>query len=178
MIHLWHDINPGNINDLKAVVEISKHDKNKYELDKESGTIILSRVLHTAFSYPANYGFVPQTYAKDKDPLDILILGEAIMPFALVEVRVIGLLKMYDDGKMDDKVLAVPRRDPLMNEISSIKDLPSHSLKEIEHFFKHYKDLEDTKTNVIKWHGPEKAKLIIKESLEDYKEMDIGKKNA
>ncbi len=169
MKHLWHAIDPGKLERIKAVIEIPKGSGNKYELDKESGGIILSRVLHTAFRYPVNYGFIPRSYADDKDPCDVLVVGESLYPLTLVEVRIIGMLRIRDGMSSDDKLIGVPLRDPNYNEIDDYKKLPRHFLKEIEHFFKHYKDLEGKKVKVLGWKGPKYALKKLKESLERYK---------
>ena len=168
MKHLWHDIDPGKLNKIKAVVEIPKGSGNKYELDKESGGVILSRVLHTAFKYPVNYGFIPRSLASDKDACDVLIVGEELYPLTLVELRIIGMLKIKDGKVRDDKLIGVPLKDPNFNEVRSYGKLPRNFLKEVEHFFTHYKDLEGKKVKVVGWVSARKALKELKNSLERY----------
>ena len=144
-MNIWHDINPTRITaeDFIAVVEIPKGSKNKYELDKETGRIILDRVLHTSTHYPANYGFIPRTYGDDGDPLDVLILcSEALAPLTLVRCYPIGYIAMKDSGKNDEKIIAIPFSDPYYNTYQDISDLPPHVFDEMAHFFSVYKMLE------------------------------------
>ncbi len=144
-MNIWHDINPSRISaeDFIAVVEIPKGSKNKYELDKETGRIILDRVLHTSTHYPANYGFIPRTYGDDGDPLDVLILcSEALAPLTLVRCYPIGYIAMKDNGKNDEKIIAIPFSDPYYNTYQDISDLPPHVFDEMAHFFSVYKMLE------------------------------------
>jgi len=142
----WHDINPEYIKpeDFLAVIEISKGCKNKYELDKETGLLRLDRVLHTSTHYPANYGFIPRTYAADDDPLDVLLLcSEPILPMTLVRCYPIGLLTMIDDKRKDDKIIAIAYSDPTYNGYNDISELPAHICNEMFHFFSVYKALEN-----------------------------------
>ena len=142
----WHDINPKYITpeDFLAVIEISKGCKNKYELDKETGLLRLDRVLHTSTHYPANYGFIPRTYAADDDPLDVLLLcSEPILPMTLVRCYPIGLLTMIDDKRNDDKIIAIAYSDPTYNGYKDIEELPAHIFNEMFHFFSVYKALEN-----------------------------------
>ena len=166
--HLWHDIDPGRMGKIKAVVEVPKGSSNKYELDKKSGTIELNRVLHTAFKYPTNYGFIPRTYAEDEDPVDVLILGEKISSFMVVELRIVGILCLKDGNVRDDKLIGVPCKNPTLKEIKSYRDLPKHFLKEVEHFFKHYKDLEGKRVQIIGWRSPTIALKEVERSLKRY----------
>ena len=171
-MNIWHDINPKRITAERfyAVIEISKGGKNKYEMDKETGLLKLDRVLFTSTHYPANYGFIPRTYAKDGDPLDVLVLcSETIMPMTLVECKPIGVLKMIDDNKDDEKIIAVPVGDPNYSGYNDIKELPKHRFDEIRHFFQVYKMLEKGKETQIKSiSGAEKAKEVIQLSIESY----------
>ena len=171
-MNIWHDISPKRITNEKfyAVIEISKGGKNKYELDKETGLLKLDRVLFTSTHYPANYGFIPRTYADDGDPLDVLVLcSETIQPMTLVECKPIGVMKMVDNDSHDEKIIAVPINDPSYCDYNDIKDLPSHYFKEIQHFFQVYKVLEDDKeTSVTEISGTKKAKEVIKKSIESY----------
>ena len=172
MNNIWHDISPKRITADKfyAVIEISKGGKNKYELDKETGLLKLDRVLFTSTHYPANYGFIPRTYADDGDPLDVLVLcSETIQPMTLVECKPIGVMKMVDNDSHDEKIIAVPINDPNYCGYNDIKDLPHHYFKEIQHFFQVYKVLEDDKeTSVTEISGVKKAKEVIKKSIESY----------
>lgn len=171
-MNIWHDINPKRITAGRfyAVIEISKGGKNKYEMDKETGLLKLDRVLFTSTHYPANYGFIPRTYAKDGDPLDVLVLcSESIMPMTLVECKPIGVLKMIDDNKDDEKIIAVPVGDPNYSGYNDIKELPKHRFDEIRHFFQVYKMLEKGKETQIKSiSGAEKAKEVVQLSIESY----------
>ena len=171
-MNIWHDISPKRItpDDFYAVIEISKCDKNKYELDKETGLLKLDRVLFTSTHYPANYGFIPRTYADDGDPLDVLVLcSEKILPMPLVECRPIGLLNMIDGDSRDEKIIAVPLNDPNYSTYTDIKDLPKHVFEEIQHFFSVYKSLEHGKeTTVSEVSGVKKAKDTIKKCIDRY----------
>jgi len=173
MGNIWHDINPARIkaDDFIAVVEISKGSKKKYELDKETGFIILDRILHTSTHYPANYGFIPRTYGDDKDPLDVLILcSEAIEPLSLVRCYPVGVMRMIDNGMNDEKIIAIPFNDPSYNSYSSIDELPAHIFNEMKHFFNVYKELENKQTAVKEFGGPQEAIEIIKYSIKNYEE--------
>ena len=171
-MNIWHDINPKRITAERfhAVIEIPKGGKNKYEMDKETGMLKLDRVLFTSTHYPANYGFIPRTYAKDGDPIDVLVLcSETIAPMTLVECKPIGVLRMIDDNKNDEKIIAVPVNDPNYNVYNDIKDLPKHRFDEIRHFFQVYKMLENGKeTEISEINGAEKAKEVIQLSIESY----------
>lgn len=171
-MNIWHNISPKRITSEKfyAVIEISKGGKNKYELDKETGLLKLDRVLFTSTHYPANYGFIPRTFADDGDPLDVLVLcSETIQPMTLVECKPIGVLNMIDDDRNDEKIIAVPVNDPNYNSYNDIKELPKHYFEEIKHFFQVYKSLEDDKvTSVTEINGAKKAKEVIKKSIDSY----------
>lgn len=172
MMNIWHDISPKRITSEKfyAVIEISKGGKNKYELDKETGLLKLDRVLFTSTHYPANYGFIPRTFADDGDPLDVLVLcSETIQPMTLVECKPIGVLNMIDDNSNDEKIIAVPVNDPNYNCYNDITDLPRHYFEEIKHFFTVYKTLEiDKSTSVTEIYGAEKAREVIMKSIDRY----------
>lgn len=173
-MNIWHSISPKRIkkNRFFAVIEISKGGKNKYELDKETGMLKLDRVLYTSTHYPANYGFIPRTYASDNDPLDVLVLcSEKIQPMTLVECFPIGILIMEDNGKKDEKVIAVPVNDPNYNCYSDIDELPKHRFDEIKHFFEVYKMLEsDKKTQVTEFKPRQVAEQIIQDCINNYVE--------
>ena len=172
-MNIWHDIDSDRIKpkDFMAVIEITKGGKNKYELDKETGLLRLDRVLYTATHYPANYGFIPRTYADDNDPLDVLVLcQENIDPMTLVECYPIGVITMIDSEQNDEKIIAVAKKDPFLNVYKDIKDLPSHISSEIMHFFEVYKQLEEKQTVVEKVLGREEAEAIIEKAIKNYKE--------
>ena len=180
-MNIWHDIGKERIkpDDFIGVIEISKGSKKKYELDKETGMIILDRILYTSTHYPSNYGFIPRTYAGDNDPLDVLVLcQEDIEPLSLVECYPIGVIKMIDSDEIDEKIIAVPIGDPSLTQYKNIKDLPQHLLTEMGHFFEVYKSLEGKKTYILNIEGPEAAKEIIKSSMDRYEAMfeDVNKK--
>lgn len=178
-MNIWHDI-PQNMivpDNFSAVIEIPKGSSCKYELDKHTGMLRLDRVLYTATHYPANYGFIPRTYADDGDPLDVLVLcSEQIFPMTLVQVYPIGAMRMIDGGKLDDKIIAVPFSDPTYRDINSIDELPSHIFDEIMHFFTVYKQLENKQTAVKTLIDRKEAIEIIEKAIEDYKNL-IAPKN-
>lgn len=171
-MNIWHDISPKRIKKDKfyAVIEISKGGKNKYELDKETGMLKLDRVLFTSTHYPANYGFIPRTYASDKDPLDVLVLcSEQIRPMTIVECKPIGVLIMEDNGYKDEKIIAVPVNDPNYNSYENIDQLPNHRFDEIKHFFEVYKTLEHDKQTCVSEVKPrEEAESIIQACIDSY----------
>ncbi|MGI6213689.1 MAG: inorganic diphosphatase [Christensenellales bacterium] len=170
-MNIWHDINPDRISADKfiACIEISKGSKNKYELDKETGRLILDRVLYTSTHYPANYGFIPLTYADDNDPLDVLVLSnEEIVPLALVNCYPIGMVSMSDCGFQDDKIIAIPLTEPNWRTFQDINQLPPHIMDEICHFFTVYKELEGKHTAVIKIVGKEEAVATIQKAIDEY----------
>ena len=173
MSNVWHDISPKRIHadDFICVIEISKGSKKKYELDKESGYLILDRILHTSTHYPANYGFIPRTYGDDNDPLDVLLLcSEKIEPMTLVRAYPIGVISMIDNGRNDEKIIAIPFSDPNNNMYTDIKELPKHVFDEMGHFFTVYKNLENKETAVNEVSGREEAIKIIDKAIEDYVE--------
>ena len=173
MSNVWHDISPKRITpeDFIAVVEIAKGSKNKYELDKESGHIMLDRILHTSTHYPANYGFIPRTYGDDLDPLDVLVLcSEALAPLTLVRCYPIGMISMVDGGRGDEKIIAVPFGDPTYNTYTDISQLPSHIFEEMRHFFRVYKSLEGKETAVNEISGREEAVATIRDAIDNYVE--------
>ena len=172
-MNIWHDISKERVNpeDFVVCIEISKGSKNKYELDKETGSLILDRILYTSTHYPHNYGFIPKTYAEDNDPLDVLVIcSESIVPLALVKCYPIGVVHMIDNGAVDDKIIAICQHDPIYNSYKDISDLPVHIFDEIEHFFNVYKTLEGKNTQVMSCLGKEEAIKIIKKSIDSYQE--------
>ena len=172
MINAWHDLSPGDRppEHLTAVIEIPAGSRNKYELDKATGLFRLDRVLYSAVHYPGDYGFVPRTLHEDGDPLDVLVrVHEPTFPGCQIDIRPIGVLKMLDKGEPDDKILAVPWYDPI-HEYFDIADLPQHYLREVEHFFHIYKDLEGKRVQVIGWEKSEVAMRVIEESIRRYED--------
>lgn len=173
MSNIWHDIDPKRITpeDFIAVIEISKGSKKKYELDKSTGCIILDRILYTSTHYPANYGFIPRTYGDDKDPLDVLVLcSEPLEPLSLVRCYPIGVIVMQDNGKMDEKIIAIPMKDPNYNAYHNIDELPRHVFSEMEHFFTVYKNLEGKNTIVDEVKDKATALEVIEKCLDNYVE--------
>ena len=172
-MNIWHDISPKRITptDFVAVIEIEKGSKKKYELDKETGLIMLDRILYTSTPYPANYGFIPRTYGDDNDPLDVLLLcSETIEPLTLVRCYPIGVMSMVDSGRGDEKIIAVPFGDPMYNNYKDISELPEHIFEEMKHFFIVYKALENKQTAVKEISGHEEAEAIIQAAIDNYVE--------
>ena len=171
MSNIWHDISPKRITpeEFMCVIEIPKGSKKKYELDKETGYLMLDRILYTSTHYPANYGFIPRTYGDDKDPLDVLLLcAQTLEPMTLVKAKPIGVIAMVDNGQGDEKIIAVPSNDPTYNHYNDISELPSHIFDEMSHFFTVYKNLEHKQTAVNEVMGREKAIEIIQKAIRDY----------
>ncbi len=172
-MNVWHDIGADRIQteDFIAVIEISKGSKNKYELDKASGLLILDRVLYTSTHYPANYGFIPRTYSEDNDPLDVLVLStEEIKPMAICRCYPIGMIKMTDGGSNDEKIIAIPFKEPSFNCYTDIEQLPAHIMQEICHFFSVYKELEGKKTADICICSKQQALDTINACMQAYKD--------
>jgi len=170
-MNMWHNVNPDRIkpDDFLAVIEISEGSKMKYELDKETGSLILDRVLYTSTIYPANYGFIPRTFADDSDPLDVLVLcTESILPMTLVHCYPIGAIIMVDGDSMDEKVIALPFTDPHYNSYHDISELPEHVFDEMKHFFAVYKKLENKETAVSEVVGRGEALKIVERAMESY----------
>lgn len=171
MMNIWHDISPKRIHceDFMAVVEIPKGSKNKYEMDKETGLLRLDRILYTSTHYPANYGFIPRTYADDLDPLDVLILcSEPVVPMTLVRCYPIGVISMIDNGRFDEKIIAIAFDDPTYHTYQDISQIPGHIFDEMSHFFKVYKELEGKETAINEVKGKEAAVEIIQKSIDSY----------
>ncbi len=171
-MNIWHDIDENRISatDFVAVVEIPKGGKLKYELDKATGMLILDRILYTSTHYPANYGFIPRTYADDLDPLDVLVLcSETVHPLTLVRCYPIGIMKMIDNGRSDEKIIAIPFNDPTYNSYTDISQLPPHIFDEMRHFFTVYKSLEHKETAVDEVQSRDAAIHIIEKAIESYK---------
>jgi inorganic pyrophosphatase len=172
-MHPWHDVELGEEAPeiLSALIEVPMGSNVKYELDKSSGLLKVDRTLFSSVHYPANYGFFPQTYGYDNDPLDVLVLGqEAFVPLCIVRAKPIGLMKMIDQGQSDDKVIAVHFDDQEYKHYQSIHELPPHRLAQVKRFFEDYKALENKTVSVGGFLGPEEALLVIKEAIAFYKE--------
>ena len=171
MSNIWHDIAPKRITpeDFICVIEISKGSKKKYELDKETGYIILDRILYTSTHYPANYGFIPRTYGDDLDPLDVLLIcAEPLEPMSLVRAYPIGVISMIDSGRRDEKIIAIPYNDPNYNHYTDIDQLPKHIFEEMTHFFSVYKNLENKETVVDEVRSRDEAIKVISEAINNY----------
>ncbi|WP_455383277.1 inorganic diphosphatase [Salinispira pacifica] len=167
----WHDIDASRISpeNFVSVIEIPKGSKKKYELDKRSGLIRLDRILFTSTHYPSNYGFIPKTLAEDNDPLDVLVLcSEVLDPLTIVECYAIGVVTMIDKGEVDEKIIAIPFRDPVYSGYRDVSTLPQHMLQEISHFFEVYKALEHSETSVKKILDREQAAEIITKCMKAY----------
>ncbi len=173
VLHPWHGATTGDEAPqiVNALIEISQGSKSKYEIDKKTGLLKLDRIIYSSFHYPVNYGFIPQTLGKDGDPLDILVMcSESIQPLCLVEAFVIGNMQMIDSGLIDDKIIAVAVRDPGVNYITSLEEVPQHIFKVLKNYFEQYKVLENKKVEINDFQDKEKAFEIINESIQFYKE--------
>jgi inorganic pyrophosphatase len=173
MTHPWHDVIPGqNLpGEFTAVIEIPMDSTVKYELDKPTGLLKLDRILYSAVFYPANYGFIPQTFAEDDDPLDVLVLcQEPVAPLTLVKARAIGLMTMVDSGKKDHKILAVAMDDPEYNFMRDANELAPHKLEMLRRFFQDYKQLEGKAVEVDKIQPAATALPVIEAALQAYSE--------
>lgn len=170
-MNIWHNFSPKKItsNSFYAVIEIPKGSKIKYELDKDTGYLLMDRILHTSTHYPANYGFIPRTFAEDGDPLDVLLLcSETLAPLSLVKCYPIGVISMIDSGCADDKIIAIPFNDPTYNTYTNISQLPRHIFEEMSHFFSVYKALENKETAIDEIKENEAAVNIIQKSIDRY----------
>jgi len=177
-VNLWHDLDPGPAvpEVLNVIVEIPRGSRNKYEYHKQTGAIKLDRVLFSPVFYPGDYGFIPQTYYDDGDPLDVLVMTNApTFPGCVVEARPIGIFHLRDRGEPDDKIMAVLHYDPFFADIKDYTELPAHFLKEVTHFFSVYKDLEGVRTEALGWEGPEVAKERIRYAIDHYWDMRAGR---
>ena len=178
-MNVWHELNPERITPKRfdAYIEIPRGSKSKYELDKETGLLRLDRILYTSTRYPANYGFIPLTFAQDLDPLDVLVLcSETVYPGTLIECYPIGYIRMIDSGYNDEKIIAIPFNDPTYNNYKDISELPAHIFREMSHFFSVYKSLEqsDKYTKVQDVKGASEAEAIISQAIKDYKKTYGG----
>lgn len=177
-MNVWHDVDPSQIrpDEFIAVIEIPAGSKKKYELDKKAGLLRLDRILYTSTHYPANYGFIPRTYADDQDPLDVLVLcTESLDPMVMVPCYPIGAVRMVDCNECDDKIIAIPLGDPTWTFYKDIASLPPHISNEISHFFEVYKGLEQKSTAAVEVIGPEGAMQIISEAMLSYEKHYCGK---
>ena len=170
-MNIWHDIDESFIkpDNFTAVIEIPKGSQCKYELDKDTGILRLDRILYTSTHYPANYGFIPRTYGDDGDPLDVLLLcSEPLEPMTLVRAYPIGVISMIDNGRNDEKIIAIPFDDPNYNQYKNIDQLPKHRFDEMRHFFQVYKNLENKETAVNEVSERDEALRVIKEAIDNY----------
>lgn len=171
-LHLWHNLNPGpKVPEVVyAVVETPKGSRNKYEYSKKAGIIKLDRVLYSPLHYPGDYGFIPQSYFEDGDPMDILVMmNESTFPGCVIEARTLGMLKMIDKGEKDFKVLAVPAHDPYFSQYQTFEDLPQPYINEVEHFFMVYKHLEGATVSNEGWASTEESREAVLDSLDHYR---------
>jgi inorganic pyrophosphatase len=174
MTHLWHNLSPGPSapDVVYVVVEVPKGGHNKYEYSKGTGVIKLDRVLYSPVFYPGDYGFIPQSYYGDGDPLDVLVMmEEPTFPGCVIEARPVAMLRLLDKGEHDDKVLAVPATDPVYEDYHDLEDLPKHFPKAVEHFFITYKQLQGHKVESQGWVGMKEARLAIENSMQQYRDQ-------
>ena len=173
VLHPWHGASCGSKAPaiVNAMIEIPQGSRTKYEIDKETGLLKLDRVIYSSFHYPVNYGFIPQTLGHDNDPLDILVLcSQSIQSLCLVEATIIGNMQMIDSGERDDKIIAVATKDPSVNHITSINELPKHFISELKNYFEQYKVLENKQVQIEEFQTKEVAYQIINEAIEFYKQ--------
>jgi inorganic pyrophosphatase len=171
--HPWHGVPPGDQAPriVNAVIEIPQGSRAKYEIDKDSGLLKLDRIIYSSFYYPCNYGFIPQTYGDDKDPLDILVITSLpVQAMCLMQAKVIGVMQMIDSGDADDKIIAVAQNDPSVNHYNNIEEIPPHFFEELRHFFEEYKKLENKTVQVNEFGDKAKALAIIEDSFQQYKD--------
>ncbi len=167
----WHSVDYGTRTPeyVNCIIEIPKNTRAKYELDKDSGLLMLDRVLYASTYYPANYGLVPRTYCDDGDPLDILVLSQiTVVPMCVLSAKVIGVMRMLDEGHADDKIIAVAEHDMSVNHYNDISELPNHFLREMRHFFEEYKRLEKKTVLVEEFQGADVARQIVRQGIIDY----------
>jgi inorganic pyrophosphatase len=170
-MHPIHDLSPGREPPLRinVYIEIPRGERNKYEIDKETGVLMLDRLLHSAMHYPGDYGFIPRTLAEDGDAIDVLVLiTSPTVPGCLIECRPLGMFEMRDEKGRDVKVLAAPLTDPYMSSYRNLDDVPEHTLREIDHFFAVYKELEGKETETGGWHGRDAAFQAIRAAIDAY----------
>lgn len=172
VLHPWHGVTPGDHapRTVNAVIEIPQGSRCKYEIDKPSGLLKLDRVIYSSFHYPVNYGFIPQSYGGDKDPLDILVITSLpVQPLTIMEAKVIGVMQMIDGGDPDDKIIAVAATDPGVNHYNNIEELPKHFFDELRHFFEEYKKLENKTVKVEDIGDKAQALAIVEEAILFYR---------
>jgi inorganic pyrophosphatase len=172
VLHPWHGVSYGDKAPriVNAIIEIPQGSRCKYEIDKESGLLKLDRVIYSSFYYPVNYGFIPQSYGDDKDPLDILVITSLpVQALTLVEAKVIGVMQMVDAGDADDKIISVANHDPAVNHYNNIEELPRHFFDQLRHFFEEYKTLEKKTVTVEEIGDKAKALTVVTEAIELYK---------
>ncbi len=168
---MLHDVDPGTADKINVIIEIPKGSKNKYEIDKKTGLIALDRVSHTSQDFPFDYGFIPQTLWHDGDPIDVVVLTTyPLFPGILVRVRPVAIMGMLDSGEADDKIIAVPVDDPRWNDVKDLKDLNTHTLREIEHFYSTYKKLQNKEVVIKDFAGKEKAQAAFEAGKKMYRE--------
>ena len=173
VLHPWHSVHFGKNAPqvVNALIEIPQGSRAKYEIDKTTGLLKLDRVIYSSFHYPVNYGFIPQTLGLDNDPLDILVLcSQAIQPLCLVEAQIIGNMQMIDSGDKDDKIIAVAAKDPSVNHIKDISELPKYFFSELKNYFEQYKVLENKQVVIEDFQNKEVAYKIIGEAIDLYKQ--------
>lgn len=173
-MNVWKDIDKKRItpDDFVAFIEIEQGSKNKYELDKETGLIILDRVLYTSTHYPMNYGFIPRTYSGDGDPLDVFVLcSQPIEKSSLVRCYPIGMIRMIDRNEEDEKVIAIPFGDPQYNNYKELSQLPQHIIDELKHFLTVYKQLENKKVSIQEVVDSNTTKKVIQKSIDRFEKM-------
>ncbi len=170
-MNLWHDIKPGEKDSINTIIEINKGSKNKYEIDKETGLIALDRAMHTSQDFPFDYGFVPQTLWDDGDAVDVIVLTTyPLVPGVLVRVRPVAIIDIIDSGDSDSKIIGVPVDDPRWNDIKDLADINKHTLKEMEHFYSTYKQIQKKEVKVEGFHGKDKAVEAFLRGIELYKQ--------
>lgn len=176
-LHLWHNLasGPQPPEVVYAVIEVPKGNRNKYEYSKKAGVIKLDRVLYSPLHYPGDYGFIPQSFFEDGDPMDVLVMmNEPTFPGCVVEARVLGMLKMVDDGELDYKVLAAPATDPNFSHLHSFDDVPKHFINEVTHFFMTYKHLQGATVENSGWAGTKETYEAVKASMDLYRQKFPG----
>lgn len=176
-MNVLHDIPAGDDQHINVIIEIPKGSHNKYEIDKKTGLIALDRALSSTQHYPYDYGFVPQTHWKDGDPLDVIVLTTSpLFPGVLVKVRPVAIMHMIDNGEHDEKIIAVPAADPRWVPVQDLKDINPHTIKELEHFYLTYKNLEHKEVNITGFEGVEAARKAFEEGKAMYLEKHSGTK--
>ena len=172
VLHPWHGAHYGDNapQTVNGLIEIPQGSRTKYEIDKKTGLLKLDRIIYSSFHYPVNYGFIPQTLGEDGDPLDILVMcSESIQPLCLVEATVIGNMQMIDNGEKDDKIIAVAAKDPGVNYIKTVDELPKHFIAVLRNYFEQYKVLENKKVEIDEFQNAEAAYKVIEEAIALYK---------